>query len=164
TDAIDELETKVPILSDLPIVGWLFKNKAKNVRRTSLVILISAEIIPTTSSKVADCFTELRLQDAERINCEVQSQFDIRDPVHKLFFNDGFNMPQRAINNFVAKKGRYIDPALRKGGTAGDIVAPGTLVGGTIAQQTDLLPATKKPKRSRKSLNRFLGPDKEGAL
>jgi general secretion pathway protein D len=167
TDAIDELETKVPILGDLPIVGWLFKNKAKNVRRSSLVVLISAEIIPPANNKIADCFTELRLRDAEKANCEIQEHYSLRDPVNKLFFNEGFDQGQGAINEFVAKRGRYIDPALRAGGTAGDIVAPGTLVGGTIAQQRaePPPPVAKKKRRSRKGLNRFLKtPENEGVV
>ncbi len=40
-----ESEAKVPILGDLPVVGALFRNKSKQVRRTNLVIFLTPHII-----------------------------------------------------------------------------------------------------------------------
>ncbi len=37
--------TKVPVLGDIPILGWLFKSKSKKKRKTSLVIFITPHII-----------------------------------------------------------------------------------------------------------------------
>lgn len=50
SDKVDESETKVPLLGDIPILGWLFKGKSYNAKKTNLVILLRPKIIDTTSS------------------------------------------------------------------------------------------------------------------
>ncbi|MCB0308406.1 MAG: type II secretion system secretin GspD [Bdellovibrionales bacterium] len=44
-DRIQESTSKVPILGDIPLLGWLFKSKSKTKRKTSLVIFITPHII-----------------------------------------------------------------------------------------------------------------------
>ena len=38
-------ESKIPILGDLPIVGWLFKNSETNRKKSNLIVFISPQII-----------------------------------------------------------------------------------------------------------------------
>lgn len=38
-------ENKVPILGDIPLLGWLFKSKSDAVRRTNLLILVTPKIV-----------------------------------------------------------------------------------------------------------------------
>lgn len=38
-------ESKVPVLGDIPIIGWLFKSRTKQKRRTNLVIFLSPTIV-----------------------------------------------------------------------------------------------------------------------
>ncbi|NOY64916.1 MAG: type II secretion system secretin GspD [Nitrospirae bacterium] len=40
-------ETKVPILSDIPILGWLFRSKDKTVEKTNMMVFITTRIIRT---------------------------------------------------------------------------------------------------------------------
>ena len=46
---IDDIQTKedqgIPILSSIPIVGYLFKNELKNVESRELVIIISVKLV-----------------------------------------------------------------------------------------------------------------------
>jgi general secretion pathway protein D len=46
---IDDIQTKedhgVPILSSIPIIGYLFKNELKNVESRELVIIISVKLV-----------------------------------------------------------------------------------------------------------------------
>ena len=44
-DRILDSTSKVPILGDIPLIGWLFKSKSKSKRKTSLVILLTPHII-----------------------------------------------------------------------------------------------------------------------
>jgi general secretion pathway protein D len=44
-DSISESETKVPILGDIPILGWLFRSTTKQSSKTNLVILITPYIV-----------------------------------------------------------------------------------------------------------------------
>jgi len=41
-------ETKTPILGDLPIFGWLFKNRNKTKRKTNLINLLSPNVVRTS--------------------------------------------------------------------------------------------------------------------
>ena len=43
---------KVPGIGDIPILGYLFKSKAAQKNRTELVVMITPEILPTTSPGV----------------------------------------------------------------------------------------------------------------
>jgi len=46
---IDDIQTKedggIPILSSIPIIGYLFKNELKNVESRELVIIISVKLV-----------------------------------------------------------------------------------------------------------------------
>lgn len=44
-DSVNEIVQKVPLLGDIPVLGWLFKNKKEEVRKTNLVIFITPRII-----------------------------------------------------------------------------------------------------------------------
>lgn len=45
SDKISDTESKVPVLGDIPIIGWLFKNKTKSRTKTSMVLFITPHII-----------------------------------------------------------------------------------------------------------------------
>ena len=46
---IDDIQSKedqgIPILSSIPIIGYLFKNEIKNVESRELVIIISVKLV-----------------------------------------------------------------------------------------------------------------------
>jgi len=48
SDTVTENENKVPLLGDIPILGWLFKSKNFETIKTNLVILLHPRIIGTT--------------------------------------------------------------------------------------------------------------------
>jgi general secretion pathway protein D len=56
SDKVDEQVTKVPLLGDIPILGWLFKAKNYKTVKTNLVILLRPKIIGTSlaSAKLID--------------------------------------------------------------------------------------------------------------
>ncbi len=45
SDKVEETITKVPLLGDIPVLGWLFKSKTTTVGKTNLVILMRPKII-----------------------------------------------------------------------------------------------------------------------
>ena len=49
TDDEKEITKKVPILGDIPILGWLFRTKDRQKQKTNLVIFITPKIIKTAS-------------------------------------------------------------------------------------------------------------------
>jgi general secretion pathway protein D len=44
-DSVTEVVNKVPLLGDIPVLGWLFKNSKAEKRKTNLVIFITPRII-----------------------------------------------------------------------------------------------------------------------
>ncbi len=59
--------TKVPILGDIPLIGWLFKNKTKILRKSNLLILISAQIIKPEKAMQTQAFTKERIEEYQEI-------------------------------------------------------------------------------------------------
>jgi len=67
-DQTVETETKVPCLGDIPLLGWLFKSTADELRKINLVIFIRPQIIATQ-------------EDLDATTERVRSRFDVlRNP------------------------------------------------------------------------------------
>lgn len=47
SDRIESSNSKVPILGDAPLIGWLFRNRSKSKTRQSLVLFLTPHIIRT---------------------------------------------------------------------------------------------------------------------
>jgi type IV pilus assembly protein PilQ len=45
TDNQSETVTKVPLLGDVPLLGWLFKNKSVNKSKTNLIVFVTPQVI-----------------------------------------------------------------------------------------------------------------------
>jgi hypothetical protein len=103
-DTVQDTVTKVPILGDIPILGNLFKNTVKESQRTSLLILILPEIIPTRSD--ADKITEDRILDTKAV---FYGEVKQRDPLLRWFFKDQVRHGEGIIDDFVELKDKYID-------------------------------------------------------
>jgi hypothetical protein len=44
-DKIEETATKIPLLGDIPLVGWLFRSKATQTQKTNLLVFMTPQII-----------------------------------------------------------------------------------------------------------------------
>lgn len=44
-DKVNETVSKVPILGDIPLIGWLFKSKSKDISKTNLLVFITPHIV-----------------------------------------------------------------------------------------------------------------------
>ena len=58
-----ETVTKVPCLGDIPVLGWFFKSRSEEVRKTNLIIFIRPRIITTK-------------EEAEGLSRDVKDRFD----------------------------------------------------------------------------------------
>ncbi len=80
--------SKTPVLGDIPVVGWLFKNRSKTDRKSSLLILMSTKIISPNSLDEVNGFTQERVK-TYRSGLDMVSQGSEKiDPIHRLFFAD----------------------------------------------------------------------------
>ncbi|NDG25682.1 MAG: hypothetical protein EB120_00720, partial [Proteobacteria bacterium] len=48
SDKVDDTISKVPLLGDIPILGWLFKSKTHRTLKTNLIIMLKPKIITTS--------------------------------------------------------------------------------------------------------------------
>ncbi|MBA3954890.1 hypothetical protein H0X48_06230 [Candidatus Dependentiae bacterium] len=113
-DQVLENETKVPLLGDIPLIGWLFKQKTKTISRTSLLILISPEIIRPHEPEVARSFTQHKINDAKELLYEMRKPYERRDPLHRFIFRDHQDKEASKIDKFSSTQQRYIDESQKK--------------------------------------------------
>jgi len=66
TQSVTETETKVPLFGSLPLVGFLFRWKEKQVRTENLIIFITPYIIRTSEDHLA--MSEERLKMLKRVD------------------------------------------------------------------------------------------------
>ncbi|MDH4183380.1 MAG: type II secretion system secretin GspD [Nitrospinota bacterium] len=62
-DDLNDVENKVPILGDIPLLGWLFKYKSKQKQKTNLLVFLTPHIIHND-----DQMRQLIEQRRERLN------------------------------------------------------------------------------------------------
>ena len=74
-DQDNEDVTKIPILGDIPLIGWLFKQQSKSKTKTNLLVFITPKIIRTA----ADSAEVLDAKITERISF-IQQNMNGRDP------------------------------------------------------------------------------------
>lgn len=60
---VQNIEDKVPILGDLPLVGRLFQSKAENHIKSNLIIFVSVNIIDATGKSVRNPMSEIEGED-----------------------------------------------------------------------------------------------------
>lgn len=110
-DTFSETESKVPILGDLPWVGWLFKNKEKTVLRSSILILITPEIIPSNDDKISNEITATMLKDTRDTMTFTYNHAKAVDPVHRWFFKDQKDEGDVMLDEYINKERRYLIPS-----------------------------------------------------
>lgn len=47
-DEVQEVRTKMPILGDIPVLGWLFRSDSTNVDKSNLMVFLKATIVRTS--------------------------------------------------------------------------------------------------------------------
>ena len=127
---IENTETKVPVLGDIPIVGWFFKNKTKIANKSNLLILISSRIIEPQGNEAVTAFTQSHLTDYTDTINEMYYRNERRDPVNRWFFRQK-DLNEKATDEFIFRRQKE---ALAETNLHKDIVTP-------IAQAN---PTTKK--------------------
>ena len=104
---VSDVETKVPILGDIPLVGWLFKNKQKTITKSNLLIFISPRILTLKANEDVDYYTLNKSQEARELVGEMGAPSDNRDPLNRMFF--GPNAQDAEITTFLGN-----DPHLKE--------------------------------------------------
>lgn len=117
---IEDTVTKVPILGDIPILGWLFKNKSKTDSKSNLLVLISTRILEPETDDAAIAFTNEHISDYTDTLNQMYYPSERRDPVNRWFF-PRTNLNESATDEILFKRQRE---AVTKAKLDKDIVTP----------------------------------------
>ena len=101
---IQNVETKVPILGDIPVLGWFFKNKQKVNIKQSLLVLISTRIIESGKGEEMKAFTKDHIEDYQETIDYIESTAANRDPIHRLFFQDKTDRAQKSVGGLIFER------------------------------------------------------------
>ena len=94
-------ETETPLLSKIPILGWLFKNESKNKVKNNLMIFISPKIMYPRIKGGIGTYTRDKLCFAKNELTEELAFENLRDPITRWFFKPNMEYADTVITNFV---------------------------------------------------------------
>jgi general secretion pathway protein D len=154
---ITSVESKVPVLGDIPVLGWFFKNRRKEERKQNLLVLISTRIIAPHTDKDAKEFTQYHVADYQESLARMQSRSDQHDPIHRLFFQDKKERAERSDRTVFTHKKREHTEEITIEETESAPEQPDTT---EIFAHNKRLSTFERKKRTELSLSQFL-QDKE---
>ncbi|MEX0849596.1 MAG: secretin N-terminal domain-containing protein [Candidatus Dependentiae bacterium] len=85
-DQTEDRVVQTPILSKIPILGWLFKRKDKTINQTSLTIFITPTIIQPKLRGGVGQYTKTYVEVAKDYSRQGALFDNLRDPVTRWFF------------------------------------------------------------------------------
>lgn len=100
-NSTSDAQSKVPILGDIPVLGWLFKNKSKVKTESNVIALISVRIVKPEENRVFNQFTQRHKDNYYNSMRYMDQDNTIKDPVSSLFFRDKEQNPEHAIKNLI---------------------------------------------------------------
>lgn len=79
---------KVPVLGDIPLLGYFFRDKSKTDEKSTLLVLISTQIINPSSQTSLNNLRQSRSEDITETLAEIDRQLNsAKDPIDKTFFS-----------------------------------------------------------------------------
>ena len=103
TTMTDQL-SKVPILGDVPLFGWFFKNKVKIEAKSNLIVFICPQIIEPRLQGGISSYAGKKTKFAKQIMKDTRSASEKRDPIHRWFFRDKVEEQTHYVDDFTTKK------------------------------------------------------------
>lgn len=103
-EVVQEGMNKVPVLGDIPFIGWLFKNKRKAKVEQNLLILLSTRIIEPNNSKDLDRYNKKHFDRYQENLGFAIGASSPRDPIHKMFFESDSKL-EKLGDDFIFKRG-----------------------------------------------------------
>jgi len=101
---IQNVESKVPILGDIPVLGWFFKNKKKTIIKQSLLVLISTRIIESSKDEGMKSFTRGHLEEYQNTINDMNYVSSERDPIDRMFFQDKVLRREGSVEGLIFER------------------------------------------------------------
>lgn len=96
--------SKTPGLGDVPLLGWLFKNKSKSIEDDNLLVLISVQVIDPLFPTAAKRFTQHHVDDYYGTLDAMHDISENRDPIYRMFFKDQEKSVDKRVEGFIFEK------------------------------------------------------------
>lgn len=93
----------VPVLSRVPLVGWFFKQKTKNIRKSNLLVLIHPTIIRPYTAGGVNIFTAEKIDIAKADINQALTFDNLRDPITRWFFKPDYTLAEETVGDYVRK-------------------------------------------------------------
>jgi general secretion pathway protein D len=93
--------TKVPVLGDVPILGWFFKKEQKQRIKNNLLIFIAPKIIKPRLKGGIDPYACKKLEWAQNELDESLVFENLRDPITRWFFRPDPTLGRRTMDAFT---------------------------------------------------------------
>ncbi len=107
--AIDQQQT--PILGNIPIIGWFFKDRTNSVVKNNLTVFISPTIVMPRSRDGVSDYTTKQVQLAKSYSQDAMLFENLRDPITRWFFKTQSDDATTSIDDFIAQD-EFIAPTL----------------------------------------------------
>jgi general secretion pathway protein D len=107
-ERIEENINKVPFLGDIPILGWLFKNKTYEKKKTNLIVFLSPHIVKEAKelSRITDSKKLEFAKTEERYNQgELLVKFNEETPEERI--NEILSIEGASVISVLKPKGLY---------------------------------------------------------
>jgi general secretion pathway protein D len=165
------IESKVPILGDIPLLGWFFKNKKKTLIKNSLLVLISTRIIESHKGEEIKSFTRDHIADYQATIDAMDYAYAELDPIDRLFFQDKAMRAQKTVEGLIferhqKKQEKIVQQKKEAESRQQQDEAPPSQasdVDEIKTTQNNLINTMHRKKRTQLSLTEFLPDDKEAA-
>ena len=95
----------VPLLSKVPVIGWLFKSKSKKIVKENFVLFISPKILDDVVDRQAiEDYTYKKVEETQeylKLIEEAEGTEDQRDPIGKAFFGENERFGSKALTTDI---------------------------------------------------------------
>lgn len=122
-------ERKTPILGNVPILGWFFKNRSGNMEETNLTVFILPTIVQPRLRPGVSKYTEDYVALAQQYAQEGTLFDGLHDPVTRWFFKTDVKA-ETVLNNFLTKDEFKLDLVTLESSTEPDL---------KVKERTDLV-------------------------
>ena len=101
-----DLNRKVPVLGNIPILGWLFKNKSKEKYKDSTLIFISPKILLPQKEGGISHYTYGKAEHVKDLADIGKPEAENRDPIYRWFFDSSkfLKHEEEIVDRFINRE------------------------------------------------------------
>ena len=104
-------QQQTPLLGNIPIIGWFFKDRTNTTAKNNLTVFISPTIVMPRAREGVNYYTTKHVQLAKNYSADAMLFDNLRDPITRWFFKTQANDANASLDDFIAQD-EFIAPTL----------------------------------------------------